>query len=94
MKKIGFILLTSLISLTIVSGCSKKAVTSENNLDGVDIYKYNSEIAKVVSLSTGFKESELINSTDMNKLEEIYEKNDMSLMVVSSPLVNHLIAID
>lgn len=87
MKKIGFILLTSLI---ILSGCSKKTATSENNLDGVDIYKYNSEIAKVVSLSSGFKESELINSTDMNKLKEIYEKNDSSVNQTSIDITDDI----
>ena len=84
---IGLVLLTGVF---IMSGCSKKTATSVNNLDGVDIYKYNSEVAKVISLSSGFKESELINSTDMDKLKSIYEENDKSVNQTSIDITDDL----
>lgn len=84
---IGLVLLTGVF---IMSGCSKKTATSVNNLDGIDIYKYNSEVAKVVSLSSGFKESELINSTDMDKLKSIYEENDKSVSQTSIDITDDL----
>ena len=84
---IGLVLLTGVF---IMSGCSKKTATSVNNLDGVDIYKYNSEVAKVISLSSGFKESELINSTDMDKLRSIYEENDKSVNQTSIDITDDL----
>lgn len=84
---IGLVLLTGVF---IMSGCSKKTATSVNNLDGVDIYKYNSEVAKVISLSSGFKESELINSTDMDKLRSIYDENDKSVNQTSIDITDDL----
>ena len=84
---IGLVLLTGVF---IMSGCSKETATSVNNLDGVDIYKYNSEVAKVISLSSGFKESELINSTDMDKLRSIYEENDKSVNQTSIDITDDL----
>lgn len=84
---IGLVLLTGVF---IMSGCSKKTATSVNNLDGLDIYKYNSEVAKVISLSSGFKESELINSTDMDKLRSIYEENDKSVNQTSIDITDDL----
>ena len=84
------ICLVLLTGVFIMSGCSKKTATSVNNLDGVDIYKYNSEVAKVISLSSGFKESELINSTDMDKLKSIYEENDKSVNQTSIDITDDL----
>ena len=84
------ICLVLLTGVFIMSGCSKKTATSVSNLDGVDIYKYNSEVAKVISLSSGFKESELINSTDMDKLKSIYDENDKSVNQTSIDITDDL----
>ena len=87
LSKLSLILISSLI---IVGGCSKKTATSENNLDGVDVYKYNTDIANVISLNSGLKESELINNTDMTKIKNIFDSNSNSVNRTSVDITDDL----
>lgn len=54
------------------SGNSKIASVSSTKLD---TEKYNLEIASILSLSDGVKESNLISKTDMDTINELYNEN-------------------
>jgi lipoprotein len=69
MRKIVSLLV---ISLALV-GCSKKS--NDNSINGINIIKYNEEIANAVSLSDGIKESSIISLSDMEKIKDIYNTN-------------------
>lgn len=73
MKKI----VSLLVIILVLVGCSKKF--NNNSINGINVSKYNEEIANAVSLSDGIKESSVISLTDMEKIKDIYNANMDSL---------------
>ena len=89
MKKYNLILASALL----LCACGKNI---EQHLD-IDTSKYNREIADVLSLSDGVKETKLISTQDIGKIKSIYnenenadDKSDVNIDFVLKPFIDEL----